>query len=497
MQVINTSCERYSPISITAIAAVIAFVLMAGSPAKISAQTSSTICTTGNSRIAKAAIPPVRQLAGLAPMAPPTTYSVVATFMYPNGNVPYMESLVQGKDGNLYGTTAYGGDGNGGTTFNVTPSGIITTLHTFGDLDGQNPDAGLLLALDGNYYGTTYLGGLNEDGNIFKMTPKGIVTSLYSFDGADGGCPTAGLIQGPDQSLYGTTSGTIFKITTAGVLTTLADNGSTGGLETFSALQLAADGNLYGTSSAVSGYDGAVYKITPGGNLSNIFTFDGASGSDPESALIQTASGNFYGTTYVGGAYNYGEVFELTPAGKLKILHSFNLADGAAPTAALLQATDGNFYGTTVYGGANGAGTIFQITPGGVLTTLYNFCYELNCGDGQNPYAGLMQHTSGVLYGVTSAGGFGRGAIFSLNMGLGPFVITKPTSGKVGSSVIILGTGLTGTTSVTFNGTTARFNVVSDTEIITTIPAGATTGAVEVITPANSLQSNTKFRVIP
>lgn len=95
-------------------------------------------------------------------------------------------------------------------------------------------------------------------------------------------------------------------------------------------------------------------------------------------------------------------------------------------------------------------GTVFEITLGGTLTTLYNFT---GITDGSTPYGGLVEHTSGVLYGVTISGGTGHlGTVFSLNAALGPFVKLLPTSGKVGSTVTILGTNLTGITRVTFNG---------------------------------------------
>jgi hypothetical protein len=100
------------------------------------------------------------------------------------------------------------------------------------------------------------------------------------------------------------------------------------------------------------------------------------------------------------------------------------------------------------------------------------------------------------LYGTTDDGGAnGFGTVFSLSVGLGPFVETEPTAAKVGATVKILGTNLTGTTSVNFNGKTATFAVVSNSEITTTVPAGATTGEVQVATPSGTLLSNMSFRV--
>jgi hypothetical protein len=134
------------------------------------------------------------------------------------------------------------------------------------------------------------------------------------------------------------------------------------------------------------------------------------------------------------------------------------------------------------------------------LTTLYSFCSQTGCPDGIVPYAGLAQATNGALYGTTAYGGAnangGDGTVFSLSVGLGPFVEMQPTSGKVGATVKILGTNLTGATSVSFNGTAAAFTVNSSgSAISTTVPAGASSGKVQVVTPIGTLSSNVPFRV--
>jgi uncharacterized repeat protein (TIGR03803 family) len=163
---------------------------------------------------------------------------------------------------------------------------------------------------------------------------------------------------------------------------------------------------------------------------------------------------------------------------------------------ALVQATDGDLYGTTYAGGTNDYGTIFRITPNGTLTTLYSFCSKNGCTDGYQPIGGLVQATNGSLYGTTINGALlSGGTVFSLSVGLEPFVETLPTSGSAGAAVKILGTTLTGTTSVTFDGTEAEFTVVSPSLITTTVPAGATTGTVQVVTPNGTLSSNVPFRV--
>jgi uncharacterized repeat protein (TIGR03803 family) len=113
------------------------------------------------------------------------------------------------------------------------------------------------------------------------------------------------------------------------------------------------------------------------------------------------------------------------------------------------------------------------------------------------PHTGIVQATSGNFYGTTNNGGAnGYGTAFSLSVGLGPFVKTLPASGKVGAAVTILETDLSGATSVTFNGTAATFTVNSTgTAISTTVPTGATTGTVQVVTPSGTLSSNVPFRV--
>ncbi|HTR23616.1 MAG TPA: choice-of-anchor tandem repeat GloVer-containing protein [Terriglobales bacterium] len=463
-----------------------------------------------------------------------------------------IRNLVQATDGNFYGTTEYGGAYGSGAVIRVSPGGTVKTLYSFckqpNCTDGQTPGGSLLQASDGNFYGTTSQGGTANTGTVFKITKSGKLTSLYSFCSqsacSDGNYPGAGLIQATDGNLYGETAnggaygggcgsygcGTLFEITTAGVLTTIYtfcvqpnDNCTDGELPMGGLLE-ASDGNLYGTTASDGNSDtcsngcGTIFKLSPARLLTTLYTFcskqNCADGTSPESGVIEGNDGNFYGTTNAGGmqycgpyGFGCGTVFQLSPAGKLTALHSFDNTDGAQVFAGVVQGTDGNFYGTTYSGGANDncfgtCGTLFSMTPTGSLTSLYDFCAQSNCPDGDNPVAGLIQGTNGQLYGMASAGGtdsftctFGCGTIFSLNMGLGPFVTPRPNAGPVKSKVVILGTDLTGTTNVSFNGVAAKFKVVSATEITTKVPKGATTGTLTVTTPGGTLKSNVAFRV--
>jgi len=463
------------------------------------------------------------------------TFATVYNFNGKTGDAPYAE-LVQGTSGELYGTTNVGGNNGIGSIFKITTGGTRVTLHSFCSegtypdcTDGQNPFAGLVQGTNGDFYGTTEDGGANGGGTVFKMGSGGKLTTLHAFcsqtNCTDGESPYAGIIQGTNGDFYGTTEaggntscfhgcGTIFKMTAKGTLTTLysfcALAACADGESPFAGLIEGANGEFYGTTyfgGAKGG--GTVFKLTAAGKLTTLYSFcsktDCADGQEPYAGLIQAANGSFYGTTEAGGTHGDGSVFAITAAGKLTTLYSFcsqsSCADGETPEGGLIQGTDGNFYGTTTEGGAHGRGSVFQITAESTLTTLYSFCSDGTfpaCKDGDLPYAGLTQATNGDFYGTAWGGGLHTdGTVFSVSMGLGAFVETQRSSGKVGAAVTILGSDLTGATEVTFNGTSATFSVVSASEITTTVPTGATTGFVEVTTPGGTLTSNKSFTVTP
>jgi uncharacterized repeat protein (TIGR03803 family) len=375
------------------------------------------------------------------------TITTLVNFDGTNGANPEYGSLVQATNGDLYGTTYYGGANNGGTVFKINPSGVLTTLYSFSfDFDDGNfPYAGLIQDTNGNLYGTTAIGpGPLNGGTIFSITPAGALTMLYSFchqpDCADGEKPIAGLVEAANKSLYGTTYyggvygwGAVFRIAPSGVLSTVYSfcqqpSCPDGELPTSGLIQ-ATDGNLYGTTSQNLNFEsyGTIYRITPDGVFTGLHRFNGTDGAAPN-GLLQATNGQFYGTTADGGAnvnnncgLGCGTVFEMTSTGALITLHSFDLTDGAYPSGELLQASDRNLYGTTSSGGAHGFGTIFKISSAG-LTTLHNF----DGTDGGNPSAGLVQATNGDFYGTTYFGGAsnaclsGCGTVFRLSLGLPP-----------------------------------------------------------------------------
>jgi len=249
-------------------------------------------------------------LCAAAVSASAQTFTTLVSFDRTNGAFPF-SSVVQGADGNFYGTTLQGGTSNAGTLFKVSPGGTLTELHSFDRTDGAQPWDAPILGSNGGLYGTTGLGGAYRDGTVFEITPTGTLRQLHSFSSTDGSDPVAGLVEGADGNFYGVTKG--------------------GGAY------------LWGT----------VFKITPSGILTTLHSFAGypTDGAAPAGALVQGTDGSFYGTTQEGGAYSpvacyggdepilgCGTIFKITPDGALTILHSFDYyEEGGNPAAGLVE----------------------------------------------------------------------------------------------------------------------------------------------------------------
>jgi uncharacterized repeat protein (TIGR03803 family) len=334
-----------------------------------------------------------------------------------DGSGPY-HILIQGSDGDFYGTTLAGGAGNTGTIFKIAPSGAETLFYSF----TATPYAGLVQGSDDNIWGTTASGGTAGRGTVFKITPSGTESVVFSFP-AGSSNPYCGLIQASDGNFYGTTgaggasdAGTVFKITPSGTQTVLHAFPKTGsdGQTPYAGLIQGSDGNFYGTTYFGGSHGfGTVFKVTPSGVETIVYSFAGGSdGANPYADVIQGSDGNFYGTTYNGGAGSLGTVFKLTPGGTETVLHSFagGSIDGANPEAGLTQGSDGNFYGATYFGGAGGLGTVFKLTSGGTESIMHTFAG--GSSDGANPSANLVLGGDGNLYGSTYAGGAGGIGIF-------------------------------------------------------------------------------------
>jgi uncharacterized protein (TIGR03437 family) len=385
----------------------------------------------------------------VAVVAHAQTLTTLVSFNGTNGSYP--NALIQGSDGNLYGTTGAGGAYKSGTFFKFIPGGVFTTLYNFGATseDPGSPEPGLIQGADGNFYGVTPANPGPDA--VFKITPTGTGSTLHVFTETEG-APMGGLLQANDGNFYGTTTdglgttakgsgtfyGWIYKLTPSGTLTPLYIFGETskddGNWPEGSLIQ-ASDGNLYGTTSQggtgncpspleatlITGC-GTVFRATLDGTETRLYSFLSSlnDGITPTAGLIQATDGNFYGTTSAGGASGYGTIFQLTPDGTLNTLYSFGY--GCGPPVGLIQARDGNLYGVTnYYCGPNQAGTVFRITLGGTLTTVYNFCSQPACADGRTPTT-LIQGADGNFYGTTSEGGSTHGTVFKLVLASVPTV---------------------------------------------------------------------------
>lgn len=484
-------------------------------------------------------------------------YDGVTQSGFSHGDILYDE-LIQGSDGNFYGTTFQGGSGTCagpfgvigcGTIFKLTPAGVQTVLYNFTydsttntAANGMFPYGGLVQGPDGNFYGTASAGGdpnavCNGNlgcGTIFKITPSGQFTLLHKFEGvfatpAEGGGPVGRLILATDGRFYGTTysggmvqnfgnQGTIFAISSSGGFSTvyMFDNihGTTDGVNPYAGLIQAKDGSFYGTTKfgGTSGA-GTVFKFS-GGKTTVLHSFPEQNGqvfpdgAYPEAALVQASDGKLYGATSFGGAlttyYQVGTLFRITTKGAFTKLWDFNATDssvnGIAPFGGLIQASDSNLYGTTSAGGPANSGTVYEVTLSGAMSQVLSFDASTT---GALPEAVPLQANDGSLY-ITNNGGTVsnnkyQGAVVQVADNLPapkPGIVGfAPSKGPVGQKVTILGSNFVGTTGVSFNGTAATFKVKSSEIIITTVPAGATSGKITITNAGGSTTSAQTFTV--
>jgi uncharacterized repeat protein (TIGR03803 family) len=360
----------------------------------------------------------------LAPPARAQTFKVLHNFAgAPNdGQVPWGDLLLRGSI--LFGTTYGGGAHVNGTIFQLN----LTTnrekvLYAFSGPDGAKPVSTLLRDSSGTLWGTTAGGGIYGDwGTIFELSSSGLLTTLYSFQGADGAYPNAALARDSSGNYYGATylgaangKGTVFEFN--GALQTLHTftGGLDGGAPADHAGLLLLKGRLYGTTYLGGKLNcGTVFSIDVAtGKVTILYNFTGqADGYEPAGSLVTDGQGNLFGTTTGGGSGN-GVVFEVNIAARQEtVLHTFTGADGSYPYAGAIRDSAGNLYGTTQTGGANGDGTVWKLDTQGFLTTLYSFT---NTTDGEYPIAGLTRDSAGNLYGTASQGGkFGFGTVFEV-----------------------------------------------------------------------------------
>jgi uncharacterized repeat protein (TIGR03803 family) len=378
--------------------------------------------------------------------------------------------LIMDKEGNLYGTTEFGGTNNQGTVFELSPTPDggwnESVLHSFdpavgvtGGTDGAQPHAALVLDSAGNLYGTTSFGGGSSSkcthgcGTVFKLdSGSWSETVLYTFTGgSDGGEPYARLVFDAQGNLYGTTliggtkgHGTVFELVNSSgtysekVLYSFTNSGGDGAQPYAGVTFDAAGKNLYGaTYSGGTFGNGTIFELAPGPNgwaKSVLYSFTGKrDGKGPMGNVILDAAGNLYGTTFQGGfTGSYGTVFELQPQPKggwgVLILHEFFDKPAANPMAGLVFDAAGNLYGTTTLGASGvsapcggGCGTLFKLTANSDGSFRYSVLHSFGKEvpeqglDGFKPSGDLILDQSGNLWGTTQSGGAqGAGTVFQI-----------------------------------------------------------------------------------
>ncbi len=447
-----------------------------------------------------------------------TTKGVITPhpFNYTDGATPNLG--IQGTDGNFYGTTQSGGDPTCkcGVVYKATASGVITTLHAFKGYpsDGYRPTGMLVQGYDGNLYGTTYQGGASNIGSIFKVTPAGTFTLLYSFGAitSDAKLPISGMTVGTDGNLYGTTSqggskngGALFKISPSGVYTLLysfcSATSCTDGLSPQTPLLQHTNGKFYGNTTGNSLGGGVFFSLDMGlGPFVSLVNWTGKIGKsvvilgqgltgtsavsfDGVPASFKVVNDTYMTATAPTGALT-GFVSVTTPSGTLQSNREFLVTPQVTSIPA--SATVGSSIAIT--GASLTQAT--RVTIGAKSAT-----FKVN-SDTQITATVPPGSKTGQKVTVVTAGGT---ATSTTTLAIPPSKITfSPKTGPVGTSVTIAGNTFTGATSVSFGGVVATaFQVVSDTQITATVPSGALTGPVSITTPGGTGTSSGSFTVTP
>lgn len=246
--------------------------------------------------------------------------------------------LVRDASGNLFGVTMDGGASGLGSVFElVNGTGSITRLASFTASTGSQPGSGLVLDATGNLYGTTQFGGAGGGvGTIFKLAKgSSTITTLATFNNANGAQPQGDLIRDAAGNLFGTTAtggaygkGTIFELVQgSNVVTTLSSFHGDNGAQPQARLYMDAEGNLFGTTlTGGANNAGTIFELARGSQIiTTLASLGGTPGAGPSSALIADATGNLYGITQAGGTASAGAIFELPATGPITVTYGTNL----------------------------------------------------------------------------------------------------------------------------------------------------------------------------
>ncbi len=344
--------------------------------------------------------PVISSPAILAVIQVPTTVTAIHQFGSPyDGFWPY-GGVVQGADGNFYGTTTLGnGSHMYGIVFRISPTGDYKILHDFKTSEGLFPYLRLVQGTDGYFYGVTSQNGPGNSGSIFKISPTGTFSVVY------GSGFRSGLVQGRDGYFYGVLNLNVFKMDTNGVVTTVGACDC----DPHAPLVQASDGNFYG-ASYIGGSNGTgfVFMMTPAGALTKLYHFD-AAGGPPTAGIVVGNDGNFYGTTrlYYLSAGLHETIFKISPAGAFTVLKTFSASASGDPQGPLVLGSDGFFYGAA-------GGIVYKISTTGVFRVLFYTTPS-------DSTSGLVQGHDGCFYGTTTPtdSQHGYGAVFKFTAPLG------------------------------------------------------------------------------
>lgn len=463
----------------------------------------------------------------------PTAGTIVTLYNFDITHGQYPQAgLAMGFDGNFYGTTYQGGGGTThyGVIFKISPAGALTVLYNFTNTtDGAYPRQPPIPAPDGNLYGIT---GNGTNYVVYRLTPSGTFAPILTSPGYS----YAPLLLGTDGKLYGVTNyggtfngGTIFQITlgTSPKLKIIHSFDGAGGSNPTGGLLQASDGKLYGTTpNAGTSSGGVVFQCSTGGTykvLHNFATIPGTEGYGPVAGLVQGSDGFLYGVSPNGGATGKGTLFKINTSGTtFAVLHDFDGVTGASPETTPVLHTNGTIYGMTGVGGFYNQGVFYSFNNGlkpfasafviwsgkvgasvGILGQGFSNATGVKFGTG----AGTFVAAGDAFMTATVAAGGTTGKITVLEPGgnlMTPQTFKviptlsgfSPTSGPVGTSVVITGMSLLQTTSVAFGGVKATsITVNSNTQVTAVVPTGAITGKVKVTTKGGSATAPGTFTV--
>jgi uncharacterized repeat protein (TIGR03803 family) len=433
------------------------------------------------------------------------------SFACPDGFFPV--SLIESPDGNFYGTAVGGGRGLNaqGTVFKMTPSGQLSVIYSFAEEPsgllpyGSAPNS-LVEGTDGFLYGVATFNGPLGLGTAFKLSKSGTIEDLHDFcadfECSDGAYP-AFMTQALDGNFYGATgpssppANVLFRLSPVGAFEVVhvfeAKKTPLDGSGAFGLLQ-APSGDLYSTT--VAGEQNTpfntVFRFIPKNGAYTIlhdFDFTDYAASN----LAQTASGELFGLQV------NSELYEISTAGKYRAigpLSATQYLDGG-----ILVASDGNLWGTFQGGDCGDQGMVFAATVTG--TVLQNIVFD--CATVGESLGSMIQAADGKFYGVTAGNGgvsqtgVTNGTIWAMDAGLpapSPTIVNfTPANGAAGTGVLLQGQHFVGTTSVSFDGVNATFQVLTVNYISVNVPSGAKTGTIAVTNAGGTAKSTKSFKV--